>query len=67
MRRPDGPVARRDLQQALHRLPAVRFNAALDALVETGLVAREEQQLALSGDVRGLLLDAGIGVSRAVA
>ena len=67
MRRPDGPVARRELQQALHRLPAVRFNAALDALVETGLVAREEQQLALSGDVRRLLLEAGIGVSRAAA
>ena len=66
MRRPDGPVARRELQQVLHRLPAARFNLALNTLVEVDLVARAGSQLALDADVRRLLQEAGIGVNRAV-
>ena len=67
MRRADGPVARRDLQQALHRLPAARFNPALDALAAAGLVVREGQWLTLAADARRLLEQAGFGASRAVA
>jgi hypothetical protein len=62
----DACLAKRRLQQHLHRLPAARLNDALDRLVKDGLVTRDHGWLSLPADVRGALRQAGFGVSRPV-
>jgi hypothetical protein len=64
LRSPAG-VAKRRLQQNLHRVPADRLNHALGGLVAQRLLARGNGSLSLPPDVREALCHAGLGgVSR---
>ena len=66
--RPDGPVECRRFQRALHRLKTPRFNAALAALINGGLLQRVTDDrigcLVLPQEIRRLLSEGHIGVRR---
>jgi hypothetical protein len=55
IRRPFGRVRKRALQQRLHRLPAVRLNRALAALIVSGAVTRTADGLLLSAAAHAAL------------
>ena len=61
---PDGRIRKRRLQQHLHRLPAIRFNEALQGLRQIGMVTQEGLEVALVAGVRTALGEAGLPVSR---
>ena len=63
-RRPADWLPKRELQQRLHRVPAPRFNTALDGLVGRGLVLRDGRRIALRKGVQEVLLEAGLVVNR---
>ena len=64
VRESGGVIRKRDLQQLLHRIPAVRLNRALNSLIAAGILVREGAYVTLPAHVRSVLLRPGVLVNQ---